>query len=112
MCGGREFSDMAYLTDRMDFARVWFAQDYCVIQGEARGADTLARAWAELRGVCCIGVRANWERYNGRAGGIRNAWMRDFCLPQLVIAFPGGTGTADMIKLAEKAKIDVWQPHR
>lgn len=110
VCGGRDFNDAAFLYDRMDDARIWFAQDYCIIQGEARGADALARAWAELRGVCCIGVRANWDRYNARAGGIRNNWMHQFCQPQLVIAFPGGTGTADMVKLAVKNNIDVWQP--
>lgn len=49
---------------------------------------------------------ADWER-NGRAAGpIRNRQMLDG-KPDLVIAFPGGKGTADMVAEAKRRGIAV-----
>src|SRR5262249_25506155 len=31
--------------------------------------------------------------------------------PDGVVAFPGGTGTADMIRRAKKAGLEVWKPY-
>ena len=48
--GGRDFSDRRWLFRVMDdlHARQPIT---CIIEGEASGADTLAREWAEDRGI-------------------------------------------------------------
>lgn len=41
------------------------------------------------------------------AGPIRNQHMLDIGKPDVVLAFPGGRGTEDMIRRAEKAGVPV-----
>ncbi len=54
----------------------------------------------------CIVCAAKWETYGKAAGPIRNREML-LNLPALVVAFPGGKGTADMVRQAERAGIPV-----
>ena len=71
-----------------------------ILQGEAPGADTLAKKWAEERGVECKDFPADWNRYRKAAGPIRNREMfNSGC--DAVIAFPGKIGTPDMCRYAE-----------
>jgi len=48
-----------------------------------------------------------WKRYGPKAGPIRNKQMLDEGRPDLVVAFPGGNGTNDMVKKAKAAGIEV-----
>jgi hypothetical protein len=48
-----------------------------------------------------------WEKYGKPARPIRNQKMIDDHKPNLVIAFPGGRGTADMVFKARSAGIEV-----
>jgi len=48
-----------------------------VIEGEARGADRLAREEANRREIEVEGYPADWPRYQGGAGPIRNREMLD-----------------------------------
>jgi predicted Rossmann-fold nucleotide-binding protein len=50
---------------------------------------------------------ANWPKHGKGAGFIRNQQMLNEGKPDLMIAFPGGKGTADMIEKAIKAGIKV-----
>lgn len=52
---------------------------------------------------------APWDFHKNSAGPIRNAWMLRFGQPDLVLAMPGGTGTADMVKKARAAHVEVIQ---
>ncbi len=86
-------------------------QPSVVIQGGCpTGADALARAWATDRNVECWTVDADWEKYGSAAGPIRNAQMLEETSPDLVLAFPGGRGTADMVKRAKAAGVQVVEP--
>ncbi len=86
----------------------------CVlIHGAARGADLLAADWAKRNGILDIPFLANWYP-NGRLGGLdksagprRNARMIAEGKPDRVIAFSGGTGTADCVRQARAAGIEV-----
>jgi hypothetical protein len=78
-----------------------------IIHGDAAGADTLAGSWARDRGIPTIAVPADWQRLGRRAGPIRNRVMLEQCSPDLVVAFPGGRGTRDMIKISNAAGIEV-----
>lgn len=78
-----------------------------VIEGDAHGADRLAWRWAVANGVPVEKFPANWRRDGRAAGPIRNQQMLDEGRPDIVVAFPGGRGTADMVRRARKAGIPI-----
>jgi hypothetical protein len=78
-----------------------------IIQGGAKGADALAKAWAKKNNVECIEFRADWDTYGKAAGFLRNVEMLEVGQPDLVIGFPGSTGTAMMCKIASAAGVEV-----
>jgi hypothetical protein len=102
VCGGRDYADKN---------RVWRVlfqiAPTLVIQGGARGADLLALDWAFRHRVPIETYRADWKRDGKAAGPIRNQRMIDEGKPDLVVAFPGERGTADMVRRARKAGIPV-----
>jgi hypothetical protein len=99
--GGRNYADSALVYATLDSLR-----PTAIAQGDAAGADGLARVWAFERGIPCSGFKADWTR--GKvAGPERNRRMLDEFKPDLVIAFPGGRGTANCIKEARKRNIPV-----
>lgn len=130
VCGGRNFGYMLRGVTRCTMA--WYEQEdrikkerklltetldrlspTAIIHGAARGADELADIWAERNSVERMAFHANWYP-RGRSGGldksagpIRNQRMIDEGKPDLVLAFPGGTGTADMVRRARAAGIEV-----
>lgn len=105
VCGGRNYSDQQAVYDALDeLHRV--RKFELVIAGGARGADTLAEQWAKDRAIPTKIYQADWETLGRKAGPIRNQRMLDEGLPQLVIAFPGGRGTADMTSRAREAAVE------
>lgn len=106
VCGGRDFNDFSLLSGVLDQAREQLNLG-TIIQGEARGADLLAKRWAEKNKLEVISVPAKWEIYGKKAGYLRNVEMADLN-PQYVIAFPGGRGTQMMIDIARKREIKVF----
>lgn len=107
--GGRAYADRAAVFDALD--RVHAKHGIALlIEGGASGADRLARAWAKSRGVAFRTFDADWVRY-GRAvaGKLRNGQMLSEGKPDALVAFPGKTGTADMIEKAEAAGLPVWK---
>lgn len=99
--GGRDYSDQARLFAELDAIHAK-RPITVLVHGRAKGADTLADLWCEINGVPCIGMRASWSVYGKGAGSIRNGWMLKFAGPiDAVVAFPGGRGTANMVKQAE-----------
>jgi hypothetical protein len=78
-----------------------------VAEGGANGADTTAFWWRKSRGVPGDTWKADWKQHGKSAGPIRNQLMLFESKAELVIAFPGGTGTADMVKKAKTAGVDV-----
>ena len=77
-----------------------------LIHGDARGADRLSGEWATDRGIEVFACPADWKRHGRGAGPIRNRQMLDH-KPDLLVAFPGGRGTADMVAVATKAGLRV-----
>lgn len=84
-------------------------QPITIISGEARGADTLAKQYAEECGWEYVGYPADWNTYGKRAGPIRNRQMLVEGQPDLVVAFLArdSRGTQNMINQATKAGIPV-----
>lgn len=71
--------------------------------------DRLAHDWALAVKVKGATYCANWTRDGKAAGPIRNQRMIDEGKPDLVVAFPGGRGTADMVRRAKAAGVKVME---
>jgi hypothetical protein len=106
VCGGRTFSDAELLCGMLNHLKERFP-DISIIHGAARGADQLAGAWAHENNVSCVAFPANWDAYGRSAGHVRNGEMLSRGKPDLVVAFPGGRGTANMIEQATQAGVKV-----
>ena len=105
ICGSRDFDridDIKHVINNLN-------DDDVVIQGCARGADSIAEFLAMKRGLKVIGFPAQWTKYGRRAGPIRNQQMLDEGKPDKVYAFYSdkskSKGTKNMVKLARKAGI-------
>lgn len=109
ICGGRSYNDRETFYATMTGLLAERTPPDLIIQGAATGADTLARLWAHANGIRCLGYEANWQEQGKAAGPIRNQLMLDTGTPELVIAFPGGRGTADMARRARKAGVEVLE---
>lgn len=107
VCGGRDYTDKLALFYYLD--QYGPPEITEVISGMAKGADSFAAEWAEKFGFTLHKFPANWKKHGKAAGLIRNQQMLDEGKPDAVIAFPGGTGTADMVRRAKKANIPVTE---
>lgn len=105
VCGGRDFHDYYRLANVMDRLAA-IRPIEVVFHGNARGADALAHRWCCERGVKVFPVPAQWSKHGRRAGPIRNQAMLGHGI-DLVVAFPGGKGTEDMVSRAHKAGVMV-----
>lgn len=104
VCGGRDFTDMNFLAAVLDNYRDAIS---VLVRGDAKGADRMAGQWANANGVPVRTHPADWNRYGRGAGPIRNMQMLHEERPELVIAFPGGSGTSHMVRIAKQAGVKV-----
>lgn len=102
VCGGRNYAD----ANRM-YAELSALDITCLAHGGARGADWLAHEYTTNFNLNEREFPADWEQYGKAAGPIRNQQMLDEFKPELVVAFPGGKGTAHMVAIARKAGVPV-----
>lgn len=102
VCGGRDYSDHA----TMDVVMAALDLDCTVITGGAPGADQMADGWRRERELSVERYPADWKTHGKAAGPLRNQQMLDTGI-DLVIAFPGGRGTADMVARARRAGVPV-----
>jgi hypothetical protein len=105
VCGGRDYADVEVIREHLKFLQA-VEPDAVIIHGAAPGADTLAGSIAGTLGFRVEVHPADWANYGRAAGPIRNQRMLDSGA-DLVIAFPGGRGTQDMINRAESAGVPV-----
>lgn len=111
ICGGRDLTDANWINKLDQYADQYGPFGH-VIQGGVSGADALAKQWAKLHLIPSTEYRANWRKYGNGAGPIRNQRMLDEGKPDLVIALPGGRGTADMMSRADAAGVPVIDVER
>jgi len=110
VCGGRTFGDEKLVFSSLDALELAFAVQLIVVQGGAHGADKLGWKWAMVRGRKNFTEHAEWRKYGRSAGPKRNTRMLELYKPKLAVAFPGGAGTADMVRKATAAGVAVWKP--
>ena len=104
--GGRNYDNKFLVNEVLDAFHEHFTIRK-IIQGGATGADKLALDWAVRNQVTYITYKAQWAKYGKPAGPKRNAKMLHKEHPDIVIAFPGDTGTANMTKLARSERYTV-----
>lgn len=111
VCGGRHYGDYDRVRDALDLlhrSRALGGPITQVVHGGAAGADSLAQRWAVDRKLPVQAYAADWARYGRGAGPRRNATMLQQAKPDLVVAFPGGAGTHDMVARARRAGVTVY----
>jgi hypothetical protein len=108
VCGGRRFDDYKLIGTTLDAIAADLGIS-CLIEGGSDGADALAMAWARARGIMGEMYPADWANLGRRAGPERNARMLEQGKPDLVVAFPGGAGTADMVRRARAAGVEIME---
>lgn len=106
VCGGRDFTDKVSVWGGLQALHLKFGVT-AIIEGGAKGADALAASWAIAERVPTEMFPADWKNDGRSAGPKRNQRMIDEGKPDLVVAFPGGRGTADMVRRACAAGIEV-----
>lgn len=126
VCGGRDYANDKRVFEVLTGLHTGACGPItCVIEGGAKGADGIAAWWSCKKGltnheqyharwddieVADAVVRyRNGRPYNAAAGPQRNQRMIDEGKPTLVVAFPGGKGTADMVARARAARIPVLE---
>lgn len=102
VCGGREYLNSEKINEVLNKVRETYGE-LIIIQGEAKGADFLAKCWAFTNDqeFANWGYKPDWNSHGPKAGSIRNVEMHDDSQPDLVIGFPGGVGTAHMMNYAK-----------
>jgi len=110
VCGGRNYADKNTVAETLWKLEARFKQQLHVRHGGATGADSLADYWARICKRRVEPVLAQWDKYGRGAGPRRNHRMLTMLpAPVLVVAFPGGRGTADMVKQAKAAGVEVME---
>jgi len=125
VCGGRDYDDRDAVFRWLDQNTPRTDPDkhgndmpagVTVIHGACRtGADRWADEWAVVNWCPIEEYPAQWDAFGRGAGPIRNQRMLDEGKPDLVVAFPGGRGTKDMVRRAKAAGVPVRMtplPHR
>lgn len=115
VCGGRDYSSSDVWNWLERYAKGEIAQatgSYSfsidtIIHGGSRGADEGAASWGESEGCFVLKFLADWKKHGKSAGPRRNRKMLSEGKPDIVIAFPGGRGTADMVSAAIDAGVRV-----
>ena len=105
ICGGRSYSNAEAVNAALSALS---PPPTAVLTGGAPGADSLGARWAHANGVRTIIIYADWHKHGRAAGPIRNAKLVSL-RPALVLAFPGGRGTASLIALATEKGLRIWR---
>ena len=107
IAGSRDFDDYSLIKTKMDSLLRNKDDDVCVVCGEARGADTLGRRYAEERGYQIMSFPANWSEHGKQAGYLRNIEMAENA--DALVAFWNGEshGTKHMIDTAKRYGLQI-----
>jgi len=113
--GGR---DLAWPHQRIAaelLARTGGRPVHLLLHGGARGADAAIGRAAQQLGWASLVMPAQWQRHGRAAGPIRNRELLEQAIARaeahsspgyqasvLVVAFPGGTGTASLVQQARR----------
>lgn len=101
--GYKNWREMCAVLDRLHAERKFTY----LMHGDASGADQMAHRWAKKNGVQPVAMESLWEAKGNKDGTARNKRMLAFKMPDLCVAFSGGRGTANMMRLAHEAGVEL-----
>lgn len=93
--GGRDYNDYVMVCYILGILNIDL-----IIQGGAWGTDKLALEFAKANNIECKTIKADWTKHGKAAGLIRNKEMLESYPDAIVVAFPGGRGTANCVRQA------------
>lgn len=101
--GSRNFTDFEKLEQEI-LKRISVEKIEKIVSGGAKGADTLARMFAEKYKIPLVEFKADWAKYGRGAGPLRNTTIIENA--DIVFAFPSATskGTRDSIRKAQEMR--------
>jgi predicted polyphosphate/ATP-dependent NAD kinase len=102
VCGGRRYGDGARVRAVLD-KTAERVEILAIRHGDAFGADRLAGKWAEENGYPVQVYKNPQTRIDAHVEGLGASSV------VAVVAFPGGDGTADMVRRARAAGVPVWE---
>lgn len=113
--GGRDFDDVDFIVEHLSNLHL-SKKITTLVNGGAKGVDTIARMWAEEVGGIEIKnypvTDSDWKRLGKSAGIQRNSEMLEKEKPDGVFCFPGGKGTEDMFNRAYHNNIELWKSEK
>lgn len=108
IAGGRDYA--LTIEDTALIERVICSQGVTeVVHGGCRGVDRDAGEVARALGIPVTIMPANWESFGPAAGPRRNRAMAEYA--DAVLLFPGGKGTDNMHKQAQRVGIKIYFAH-
>ena len=116
--GGRDFSNYRLVSSTLDSLHAGghtlgpLCRLDLIVHGGCTGADALADQWALSAHVqtCVFFVTpVQWKFFGRSSGPRRNRIMLEVTCPGLLVAFPGGAGTANCVKTARELGIEVLE---
>lgn len=106
VCGDRNWTNYSKI-----LKEIKELQPTVIIEGAARGADSMAAMAARRLRIPLEEYPAKWNTYGRGAGPIRNKQMLDEGKPDMILAFHSNLaeskGTRDMVERGRKAGIPV-----
>jgi YspA, cpYpsA-related SLOG family len=113
VCGDRRWTDRDFIHDVIAEEITKHVTSLVIVEGDARGADTIAGQVARALHLDLVIVPADWNTHGKAAGPIRNKQMLDYILPDgMIIAFHNNLheskGTKNMVMYGLNAEIPVW----
>jgi hypothetical protein len=105
--GGRRFPDEKFVWDTLTDFMISSGPLKAMVNGMApRGVDLFAYNWAKSVELEVRQFPADWDALGEFAGPIRNQQMIDDNKDmEVLLIFPGNSGTLDMMRRARKAKL-------
>lgn len=115
VCGDRNWTDYQFIYNELYYIALFEElidfKDITIINGTARGADSLGYKAGKALGCQSARYPANWAKYGRRAGPIRNRQMLESGRPDLVLVFHdninSSRGTKNMVTIARNANVPV-----
>ena len=102
VAGGREFTN--FYVARKTICGVLLHtsfDDVVVVNGGARGADTMGKKFADTYDIRSKLFPANWDKFGKRAGYMRNEQMAEYGTHLIAFWDEKSKGTKHMIKRAQ-----------
>ena len=105
--GGRDYKNKIKVFETLDNL-LYRNPEFILVVGDSKGADAHAQVWAQKKNIPVEIFKADWAYYGRSAGPIRNRRMLESGI-DLLVAFPGGSGTANMTRLCEQSHVKIIQ---